>query len=158
MRAFLVSLGIVSVIANGIFTWAMWADNKKLHEQKTDLIWRNVTVEQRIDPHKFKGLDSEATFKASELTGLPYEIIANGRKIENGGDGYSLGYRGKNAYVVTCYDPDQWQYGLFARRMNQFAWEYIKQDKQLYKAVTDYIGQRYTGRNTKEYGKALRGQ
>ncbi len=151
---------LVCCMASSLITWMLYTQNQNLQAQKTDLIWRNVSVAQRIDPHQFKGLDADAAYKAHSLTGLPFEIIAAGREVENGGIGYEMGYRGKSELIVHCFEPDEWQYGEFARRMNQFAWEYIKADRQCFKECTEYMAKRYTGKQgheIREYAKKLRG-
>lgn len=150
----LLYLTVITALCFGV-----WAhdDNSRLRAENVDLTWRNVTIEQRKYPLDFKGLNYEAASKAANLTGIPMSFLINMRKMENGGDGYEYGYRGKSQGVVENYTPPQWQYGEAARRMNEFLWEWVELDKKRHKEATEYLARRYTGRNdSKGYAACLR--
>lgn len=154
-----IAYALFVVIVGALFF--LYVDNIRLSSENKDLVWRNVTIEERKEPWKQRPVDQIAILKASQLTGIPFEVLLRARtKAENGGRAYEMGYRGKTQGVVENYDPHEWQLGEWARRMNAIIWDELLKTPEG-GAVLIRSCEVYTGngkKKAKEYANYLRGK
>lgn len=161
MKLFTDSIITLLIGASAAAMYVLYKENMKLSAEVMDLTWRNVTIEERKEPWKKKPVDEIAILKASQLTGVPFEVILRARtKAENGGKAYEMGYRGKSQGAVENYKPHEWQVGEWSRRMNAIIWDELLKTPEG-GALLVRASEVYTGngkKKAKEYANYLRGK